>query len=213
MICWCYIIYSMRRKSHQRFSIHQLIATGMTLLVTTLLSYGFARAISDSRSYRAAGELAVVNPTMVSKITRDSAPVQDFSLKDRYGKVVRLSDFSSVDLLVINIWTTSCPACEAELPSLEEMDRRLHTIGKVALITITTNESFDEAAHLFPRGTDLRILFDPEEKVTQGVFGTSRFPETFVLDRKRRIRARFDGQRAWHSDEMLRYIAAFNTRQ
>lgn len=155
----------------------------------------------------------MVNPTSVPKMGSDSVPIADFSLKDRHGKAVRLFDFSQADLLIINIWTTSCPVCEAELPSLEEMDRRLRGIGRIALLTMTTNASFDEVAHLFPRGTDLRILFDPEENVTKGIFGTSRFPETFILDKQRRIRARFDGQRAWHSDEMIRYVMRFNSHQ
>ena len=180
----------------------------LVLAVTGALSFGFARAVSDSRRWREESEQALIDPTFLPTDPADFKQVPDFELRDRNGNPIRLSDFGAVEVLVINIWTTGCPACEAELPSLEEMDRRFGR-GKVALVTITTNEKWSEVAHLFPRGTDLRILFDPEEKVTSGIFNTTRFPETFILDKQRRIRARFDGQRLWHSDEMLQYLATF----
>jgi hypothetical protein len=89
------------------------------------------------------------------------------------------------------------------------MDRRLESLGRVALVTVTIDESWDDVQHLFPNGTDLRILFDPDAEVTKESFGTSRYPETFILDKQRRVRARFDGERQWHTPEMLRYIASF----
>ena len=199
--------------SHQQkkpsISPFHIAAFLTTLLVTAGLSFGFARAVQDSRGWQATSEAAIVNPTFVAQLGNKAVRrIPDFVLPDRFGNSVRLSDFKGVDLLVVNIWTTNCPVCEAELPSLEEMDRRLAAIGAV-LVTVTINSQFDEVAHLFPQGTDLRILFDPDTAVSETLFGTSRFPETFILDKERRIRARFDGQRAWHSDEMLRYIATF----
>ena len=87
--------------------------------------------------------------------------------------------------------------------------RRLASLGRVALLTISIDASWDDVAHLFPNGTDLRIFFDPGQKVTKGEFGTSLYPETFILDKERRVRARFDGEREWHTREMLDYIATF----
>ena len=88
------------------------------------------------------------------------------------------------------------------MPSLEEMDKRIGSIGRAALITITTDKGWRDVASIFSSGTDLRVLFDPEEKVTKGIFGTARFPETFVLDKQRRIRVRFVGPRNWPLDLM-----------
>ena len=91
---------------------------------------------------------------------------------------------------------------------MAEMDRRIGNTTKLALLTITADESWSDTAHLFPRGTRLRILFDPEQKVTEGIFGTVRYPETFVLDRQRRIRVRFDGEREWHSKELRDFVTS-----
>ena len=212
---WCYRKRSERNgkmTEHRKdtpLKTYRMAALAVILGLTGALSYAFARAVSDSREWRLVSEQALVSPTYLPQDPKQLKQIPDFTLKDRNGRSVRLSQFAEVDLLIVNIWATNCPACEAELPSLEEMDRRLASYGKVALITITTDEKWSDVAHLFPKGTDLRILFDPEEKVTNGLFGTSRFPETFILDKRRRVRARFDGQRPWHTDEMLRYLTAF----
>lgn len=154
-------------------------------------------------------EDSVISPSFLAPNPAQAEIVPDFSLPDRYQNQVSLSDFASVDTLVVNIWFTGCSVCEQELPSLAEMDRRIGDTSKVALLTITTDESWKDTARLFPKGTRLRILFDPEQKVTKGIFGTVRYPETFILDKNRRIRARFDGRREWHAGEMISFITSF----
>jgi cytochrome c biogenesis protein CcmG, thiol:disulfide interchange protein DsbE len=201
-------------KSEEKQRPNRLLKPVVLILIlgmTVGLSIGFARAVVESREWRDTIAQAVVSPTYLPTDPKTFKQIPDFELKDRYGRPVRLSQFAQVELIVVNIWATSCPACEAELPLLEELDRRLASIGSAVLITITTNETWSEVAHLFPGGADLRILFDPEERVTNGIFETTRFPETFILDKDRRIRARFDGEREWHTKEMLRFIAAFKS--
>jgi peroxiredoxin len=194
-------------------SKNRSLARGIALVVVIAsaggLSFGFAKALRDSVKWRRMSERAVVNPTFEARDPAGGERIFEFSLEDRQGRPIRLSQFRGADVLVVNIWSTGCPACERELPSLAEMDRRLASLGRVALLTISIDTAFDDVAHLFPNGTDLRILFDPDQKVTRGAFGTTLYPETFILDRERRVRARFDGERAWHTREMLDYIASF----
>lgn len=189
----------------------RLAAFVLTAVLGSLLSYSYALALRDGGEWRAASERSVVSPTLEETDPSRAKVVPDFTLRDRYGKSIKLSDFAAAHVILVNIWTTGCPTCQRELPSLTEMDKRLAAIGRVLLVTVTTNESWEEVEHLFPRGTDLRILFDPDEKVTKDIFGTTRYPETFILDKQRRIRARFDGERSWHSEPMLKYIASFKS--
>jgi peroxiredoxin len=174
------------------------------------LSFLYAKALADSTRWRNLSDRAVVNPTFEARDPAKAKYIGKFSLKDRRGKLISLSQFSGVEVLVVNIWSTGCPGCEQELPSLMEMDRQLASLGQVALVTITIDDSWKDVSHLFPNGTDLRILFDPDETVTKEMFGTTRYPETFILDKQRRVRARFDGERMWHTREMMEYIASFN---
>ena len=178
-------------------------------LVAIFVFWNYTRSVKDGMEWYRASELRLIAPDFEAGKIADARQVPDFTLTDRFGNKVRLSQFESIDVLLVNIWSSGCPVCRDEVPELTEMDRRLASIGKVALLTIAIDEKWEDVAEFFPRGTDLRVLFDPENEVGEGIFGTKKYPETFVLDRKRRIRARFDGRRPWHSDTMMDYLSSF----
>ncbi|MDD5308263.1 MAG: TlpA disulfide reductase family protein [Deltaproteobacteria bacterium] len=180
------------------------------LLVTAVLAaalfMGFGRAVADGLAWKAQSEAEIVAPDLEVRVPSRAKQVPDFTLKDRFGNNVSLSQFAKVDVLLVSIWSSGCPTCREEVPALTELDRRLGTLGSIALITISTDEGWDDVRGFFPRGTDLRVLFDPEQKVTKDIFGTVKYPELFVLDRQRRILARFDGARDWPTPPMLDYL-------
>jgi len=153
-------------------------------------------------------QLAVIAPDYVSDVNT-AKQINDFKLKDINGRIIWLSQFSSVDILIINIWSAGCPVCRTEIPSITELDKRLAHNSRIALVTIAVADSFDDVAAYFPKGTNLRILFDAKNRVGEGIFKTTKYPETFILDKQRRIRARFDGSRQWHSDAFLTYLNSF----
>jgi len=190
------------------FKTRGMIAFLVTTAVAAYLFSLFGNAVADGLDWREYSDGLMVAPDLVID-EKDAQKVPDFVLYDRFGKNISLEDFASVDLLIVNVWNSGCPVCEEEIPALSEMDRRLASVGNIALITITTDSKWEEVRSFFPLGTDLRVLFDPEEKVTGGVFKTEKFPETFIIDKNRKIRVRFDGQRQWYSPEMLRYISSF----
>jgi cytochrome c biogenesis protein CcmG/thiol:disulfide interchange protein DsbE len=178
-------------------------ATAALGLAAFLLYWGGVR---DGLSWQRGLALRAVAPDFVERDPGSGREIPDFRLPDRWGRAVSLSQFRGVDLLLVNIWSSTCAACREEVPELTELDRRLASIGGAALLTIAVERKWDDVAHYFPRGTDLRILFDGGNAVAKGIFRTERYPETFVLDRRRRVLARFDGKRPWHSDAMLEYL-------
>src|SRR5262245_61519597 len=46
----------------------------------------------------------------------------DFTLKDKNGKEVKLSDYRG-DLVFLNFWATWCPPCVDEMPEMELLNR------------------------------------------------------------------------------------------
>jgi peroxiredoxin len=179
------------------------------VLLAAFFAVAFWGAAADGLEHKWRADLASVAPDYEERDPAKARQIENFSLKDRAGASVSLSQFAAADIIVVNIWSSTCPSCKKEVPSLVELDRRLPRVGKAVLLTIATDEGWDDVQSFFPQGTDLRILFDPQAQVTKGLFGTEKFPETFVLDKQRRVRARFDGPRDWHSQEMLDYLRTF----
>jgi hypothetical protein len=53
------------------------------------------------------------------------------------------------------------------------------------------------------------VLLDPESSVVQDKFGTTLYPETWIIDPSGVIRARFDGARDWSDAMVLDLIDSF----
>lgn len=179
------------------------------VISAAVIGLAFKDAAEDGLWHKVSSDMAAVAPDYEERDPSKARTIPDFILKDRSGAEISLSQFAAADLMLVNIWASTCPACKEEVPSLAEFDRRLSGLGRVVLLTIATDNGWADVQSFFPQGTQLRVLFDPETKVTKGLFGTEKFPETFLLDKQRRVRARFDGKRDWHMPEMLDYVATF----
>jgi peroxiredoxin len=187
----------------------KVFAIVLTIVCGALIFRSFTEAAWEGMLWKQTSDMAQVAPNFEERDLGKAKKVPDFTLKDRFGNLVKLSQFDTADLLLVNLWSSGCPACKQEIPSLQEMDRKLLELGRVALITITIDDEWKDVASYFPQGTDLRVLFDPENKVVKGIFGTTKFPETFIIDKERRVRARFDGARNWHSPVMFEYVGTY----
>lgn len=193
----------------QKKNTYQIAATLLTVFFAAFLFINFAGAAQDGLRWKATSEWALIAPNFEAQGGQEGKIIPNFTLPDRYGNQVSLGQFAPADVIIVNLWSSGCPPCQREIPSLAELDRRLPSLGKIVLLTITVDEKWEDVESYFPQGTDLRVLFDPEKQVVEKIFGTEKFPETFILDRHRRIRTRFDGERNWHSKVMLNYLDSF----
>ncbi|HEY3451933.1 MAG TPA: redoxin domain-containing protein [Myxococcales bacterium] len=119
----------------------------------------------------------------------------EFVLQARDGKQVKLSDFRG-KVVFLNFWATWCPTCKTEMPSMTAM---LHTLRDPNLVAIaaTVDESWEPVdTYLGKQPLPYQVLRDPEQKWA-GSYGTSKFPETYVIGPDGRLRAKFVGSRDW----------------
>lgn len=129
---------------------------------------------------------------------------KDFSLQDSDRKV-NLNQFRG-QVLVLNFWATWCPPCVEELPSLMNMQDRLRGRGVVVLgVSIDVDQA---AYHRFlkERNVNFLTVLDPEQKVA-GMYGTSGWPETYVIDRQGVLRRKFIGPVDWNSAEVVQFLS------
>lgn len=134
------------------------------------------------------GQVGSVAPTFVVSDGSQSA-----DLSKLRGKVV-----------VLNFWATWCAPCIEELPSLMELQRKM---PEVAIVAISTDE--DTAAYkrfLSQHNIGLRTINDSAQRVNP-MYGTFRYPETYVIDQKGVLRRKFIGPQTWTSPEIMDYLA------
>jgi peroxiredoxin len=179
------------------------------IVIAALAVYGFVSMARDSETRRACVPVCAMRPTYAGR--NRTAP--DFTLPDADGNQVKLSQFRG-KTVVLNFWTTTCQPCLEEMPSLSEFAKVVAKRDDVVVLTISTDLTKDVA--LSALQTLLRepkpqflVLFDPESNVVHDKFGTELFPETWVIDPKGVIRARFDGARDWSNALVLDLIESF----
>jgi cytochrome c biogenesis protein CcmG/thiol:disulfide interchange protein DsbE len=139
-----------------------------------------------------------------SRPPRVGSAAKDFALRDS-DRNVTLAQFRG-QVLVLNFWATWCPPCEEELPSLMRMQDRLRARG-VTVLGVSIDVDGDEY-HRFlkQRGVNFMTIRDPEQKIP-ALYGTSGWPETYIIDRQGVMRRKFIGAVDWTSPEVVDYLS------
>jgi cytochrome c biogenesis protein CcmG, thiol:disulfide interchange protein DsbE len=128
---------------------------------------------------------------------------KDFSVQDS-DRTVSLNQFKG-QIVILNFWATWCPPCVEELPSLMSLQDRMRGRG-VVVVGVSIDVDGD-AYHRFLKmhGINFLTVRDPEQKVA-GMYGTTGWPETYIIDRQGVMRRKFVGPVDWNSPEVVQFL-------
>lgn len=176
------------------------------IAIAAVAVYGFVTMSREAETRRVCLPLCALGPSYAAR--NRLAP--DFELPDMSGKVQKLSDYRG-KIVVLNFWTKTCQPCLEEMPAFAELARMVAGRDDVVVLTVSTDEGPESVrdvlrAMLRVDEPPFPVLFDPEAKVVTDTYGTKLFPETWIIDKKGVIRARFDGARNWASPLVLSLI-------
>lgn len=135
------------------------------------------------------------HPSQISK------PAPDFNLNDG-STSIHLADYRG-KVVLLNFWASWCAPCIVELPSLQQFHRD-HPEYPILAVSIDEDESAYKR-FLIQRNNNFIVVRDPQETSAQK-YGTTGWPETFIIDRKGTIRRRFIGATDWSDPEILRFL-------
>jgi peroxiredoxin len=154
------------------------------------------RGLTIGLATAALGLVAVLGLAALHR--RGPALAPDFAIPDLAGQAVRLSGLRG-QVVLVNLWTTWCPPCREEMPSMQKLYDRLKDRGFV-LLAVSQDENGKAVVEPFVRelGLTFPVLVDPEHQVGDRyqVWG---YPESFLIDREGRIVERIIGPRDWAS--------------
>jgi cytochrome c biogenesis protein CcmG/thiol:disulfide interchange protein DsbE len=126
----------------------------------------------------------------------------DFTVSDG-TRTVHLADYRG-KIVLLNFWATWCAPCIAELPSLQAMHQDL---PQVVVIAVSVDENPD-AYHRFLEQHPLNLLtVEDTERHVNALYGTSLFPESYLIDRNGIIQRKFVNAQDWTNPEILNYIS------
>ncbi len=174
----------------------KLIVGTVTAVAAGLISAQFLQAARDTARDTRSSACRALSPAPLPPSLETGEP-PDFELSDGSGKKVSLRSLRGRPVL-LNFWFTTCPPCAEEMPSLEELARRVG--DQAVVLAVSVDEGWDEVKRFFPHGTPLSLLHDPAKESSKR-FGTEKFPETYLIDKNGRVRYYFVDKRDWTQGE------------
>jgi thiol-disulfide isomerase/thioredoxin len=148
-----------------------------------------------------AGLLAIAACDRGSHPSQISKAAPDFIVRDGNSSI-HLADYRG-KIVLLNFWASWCVPCIEELPSLERLHREMPSI---VVLAVSTDE--DEAAYrqfLTDHNVDLITVDDPKAR-SSTLYGTFRWPESYIIDRDGILRRKFVGPQDWTSPEIVKYL-------
>ena len=177
----------------EAFVAFALIAIGVVGVSKAVQHFG-------GRANRAAGAMDA------DELRAAAAP--SFSLPARDGNPVDLSAYRG-KVVLLNFWATWCPPCRDEEPSLRQLARAMDP-GKFQLVAISVDEGGWPAIDKFFAGNPppYAVALDQTARISQ-VYGTTKFPESYLIDSSGTLRLKFIGPRNWTDPAVFTLLASY----
>lgn len=107
-------------------------------------------------------------------------------------------------LVLLNFWATWCPPCVEEMPSLVALQKRMG--DKLTILAVSVDEDEGEYRRFLARHRiELLTVRDAEQR-SNLLYGTTRFPETYVIDPSGVVRRKFVGPVDWERADVIEYL-------
>jgi len=107
--------------------------------------------------------------------------------------------------LIINVWTSWCGPCRAEMGSLNRLAQRYG--GKqFNIIGISTDDYADAAAAAIGKANLIFDNYHDRNLLLESMLGANTIPLTVLVDAKGKVLLKVHGAREWDSPESLKLI-------
>jgi thiol-disulfide isomerase/thioredoxin len=150
---------------------------------------------------------AIANPNTISPVLKTiDAPT--LNLFDGQNKIT-LKKFRG-NYLLINFWATWCPACVAEMASLDTLAQKLAN-KNLKVIAVNLNEGGQSEAQNFIDKLKLKktiVLFDLDGSANKE-YAIRGLPTTYLISPEGKLIARLEGSAIWDDPLIIKQIEKY----
>lgn len=129
-----------------------------------------------------------------------------FSLPDVAGRTHGLSDYPG-EVLIVHFWASWCPPCLSEIPQWVELAD--HFKGRpFQMIAVSEDEKWADAQKVLPSqklASNIASVLDNKGEVADR-YGSYQFPETYLLNSRHEIVAKWVGGQDWKDPRLLNFL-------
>ncbi|WP_437738215.1 TlpA family protein disulfide reductase [Sorangium sp. So ce1335] len=132
-------------------------------------------------------------------------PAPDEALLRPDGSELRLRSLRGRAVL-LHVWATWCAPCRAELPALLDLGRELRRDGRIELVAVSVDESWDVVRAFFDGDVPPEVVLSGSPALARRL-GVSTLPDSFLVRPDGSLALRFTGARDWSAPEAKLLLA------
>lgn len=134
-----------------------------------------------------------------------NGPTPDLQLTDLAGRSHRLADYRG-QVVLLNFWATWCEPCREEMPSVEQLRKKLAGRPFVVL-AVNVNEPESRVRNFLSRlPLDFPVLMDADGRTTTA-WKVRILPASFLIARDGRIRYTVTGELDWANEQVVGIVS------
>ena len=127
-----------------------------------------------------------------------------FSFTDANGKVASTADLKG-KVVFINFWASWCPPCRAEMPSLENLYKKLKDNNNLVFLFINEDNDADKAINYLQKNNFTIPFYNASADVPVEIFNGS-LPTTIVLNKEGKVVLKHTGMAQYDTEKFVRQL-------
>ncbi len=120
---------------------------------------------------------------------------------DRSGRRTDLSQEKG-RLIIVHFWATWCPPCVEEIPALSRFWEKYRGRGDIALYAVSVDKDWKMIEKFTAKHPNRLPLYHDPGASTARSFGTTQYPETYIVNKSGRVLFRVQGAVSWSDPEI-----------
>ncbi len=176
-------------------------------LLLFILMLGFGLSVWDMLyTPQSGGAVIALQQREMEREVPQGDPIPDAAFLALDGTPYKLHDFKG-KTIILNFWATWCAPCVEEFPDLVDLAARSQ--NKVVLIALSVDadenniraflEKFPRVLQSKIRRPNIVIAQDRDKHISQDLFQTVLYPESFIIGPDLRIRQKISGATDWNA--------------
>jgi cytochrome c biogenesis protein CcmG/thiol:disulfide interchange protein DsbE len=144
------------------------------------------------------------NPQYTGGPAVEGQKAPDFSFSQSPDKTAFLRDYRG-RVVLINFWATWCPPCLDEIPSLNALYEAMDS-NRLVILAFSVDQSWDPVRRFLSQNHYVLPVYDDFNRKVSTLYGTHKFPETYIINKKGKVAFKIIGETDWMASEMLSYL-------